>query len=285
MNIRELVAAMAMAILLALAFLPACTPLERYRETQRKAGCQNNLRRIAQALQMYTAEYNGSYPPLQRRTGPECGHSNRGVLMLDGPSLFPAYIEDYRVLLCPGDPKAAEVKRKHAWQVGAVAEPCLFDDTSYVYLGWAVKPRGSQEDVEDYLSRLYAEGMRHLFGAGAAPSVEEDFAFLGPGGRRHRMFRLHTGIPKQFGITRENGLPLTPAERIPVLFDRFETFAGVAYFNHMPGGSNVLFLDGHVQFVKYKAMYPCTHNMGVYLAEGPPPPKPLDPEPPHAMNR
>ena len=25
-----------------------------------------------------------------------------------------------------------------------------------------------------------------------------------------------------------------------------------ASFNHVPGGANVLFMDGHVQFMKYK---------------------------------
>jgi prepilin-type N-terminal cleavage/methylation domain-containing protein/prepilin-type processing-associated H-X9-DG protein len=31
----------------------------------------------------------------------------------------------------------------------------------------------------------------------------------------------------------------------------------VARFNHVPGGSNVLYLDGHVEFVKYGEKYPC----------------------------
>jgi prepilin-type N-terminal cleavage/methylation domain-containing protein/prepilin-type processing-associated H-X9-DG protein len=39
-------------------------------------------------------------------------------------------------------------------------------------------------------------------------------------------------------------------------FDRERT--GVARFNHLPGGSNVLYMDGHVSFVRYKAGYPVT---------------------------
>jgi prepilin-type processing-associated H-X9-DG protein len=37
-------------------------------------------------------------------------------------------------------------------------------------------------------------------------------------------------------------------QRIPVLWD----IGGreFAYFNHVPGGSNVLWLDGHVEFMK-----------------------------------
>jgi prepilin-type N-terminal cleavage/methylation domain-containing protein/prepilin-type processing-associated H-X9-DG protein len=33
---------------------------------------------------------------------------------------------------------------------------------------------------------------------------------------------------------------------------------GVARFNHLPGGSNVLYMDGHVAFVRYGSKYPVT---------------------------
>jgi prepilin-type N-terminal cleavage/methylation domain-containing protein/prepilin-type processing-associated H-X9-DG protein len=31
---------------------------------------------------------------------------------------------------------------------------------------------------------------------------------------------------------------------------------GIALFNHIPGGSNVLYMDGHVEFVKYREKFP-----------------------------
>jgi prepilin-type processing-associated H-X9-DG protein len=34
------------------------------------------------------------------------------------------------------------------------------------------------------------------------------------------------------------------------------TANGVAKFNHVPGGSNVLWMDGHVEFVKFMSKYP-----------------------------
>ena len=30
-------------------------------------------------------------------------------------------------------------------------------------------------------------------------------------------------------------------------------------FNHLPGGCNVLYMDGHVEFLKYPHKYPVTH--------------------------
>jgi prepilin-type processing-associated H-X9-DG protein len=34
-------------------------------------------------------------------------------------------------------------------------------------------------------------------------------------------------------------------------------------FNHLPGGSNVLWLDGHVEFIKYPGKYPVSHYMAL----------------------
>jgi len=32
--------------------------------------------------------------------------------------------------------------------------------------------------------------------------------------------------------------------------------AGVSVFNHVPGGSNVLYMDGHVEFIRYPTKGP-----------------------------
>lgn len=34
------------------------------------------------------------------------------------------------------------------------------------------------------------------------------------------------------------------------------TQAGIATFNHVPGGANVLYMDGHVEFIKYPSKFP-----------------------------
>ena len=43
---------------------------------------------------------------------------------------------------------------------------------------------------------------------------------------------------------------------IPVMFDLAS--AVVSKFNHVPGGSNVLYMDGHVEFEKYPGKFPVT---------------------------
>ena len=36
--------------------------------------------------------------------------------------------------------------------------------------------------------------------------------------------------------------------------------AGGIVFNHVPGGANVLFLDGHVEFVRYPGKFPVVND-------------------------
>jgi len=47
---------------------------------------------------------------------------------------------------------------------------------------------------------------------------------------------------------------------IPVMLDEWGAnvpgIGGVDRFNHAPGGSNVLYMDGHVEFLKYKSQFP-----------------------------
>ena len=47
----------------------------------------------------------------------------------------------------------------------------------------------------------------------------------------------------------------------------FDTISkNVKYFNHIPGGSNVLFMDGHVEFVKYPSTQaPVNRGMALFL--------------------
>ena len=38
-------------------------------------------------------------------------------------------------------------------------------------------------------------------------------------------------------------------------------------FNHVPGGSNVLYMDGHVEFLKYPSDYPVNRAFAVLVGE------------------
>ncbi len=55
----------------------------------------------------------------------------------------------------------------------------------------------------------------------------------------------------------------TAQSAIPVMWDAWasnysvENAVTVGVFNHVPGGSNVLYMDGHVEFIRYGSEFPC----------------------------
>jgi len=79
--------------------------------------------------------------------------------------------------------------------------------------------------------------------------------FLTPG--TTTLFRLREGI-ERFLITDIN----SPAgsskaqSQVDILTDR--TANSVENFSHVPGGSNILYMDGHVEFVKFPGKHPVT---------------------------
>lgn len=113
---------------------------------------------------------------------------------------------------------------------------------------------------------LYAE----LSGAGLAPTLdmstlddiydvldsnlEIDSAFLSSigstGGREQTILRLREGI-ERFFITDINnaGASAKSQSELAVMWDAVSILP--EDFNHVPGGANVLYMDGHVEFNKY----------------------------------
>ncbi len=101
----------------------------------------------------------------------------------------------------------------------------------------------------------------------------------GTGGGR-TLYRVRDGI-ERFFITDINN-PAGSAKSqssIPVYFDTIantldfsEKDNRTAYigerFNHVPGGSNVLYMDGHVEFVKYPGSYPIVPFVAFSSASG-----------------
>ena len=83
------------------------------------------------------------------------------------------------------------------------------------------------------------------------------------------LYRMKEGV-ERFLITDINnpaGSALSQSS-VPVYMDSFasalsvsmgrQRLARVASFNHLPGGANVLFMDGHVEFLKFPGRHPIT---------------------------
>jgi prepilin-type processing-associated H-X9-DG protein len=194
------------------------------------------------------------------------------VAMFYGPSVYPEYLADVNVLLCPSDSAAKSARdtfaRKDMDGDGesdpeAPIDAFNIDDTSYNYFGYL------------FMSELNVMGLfQSLIGSGAllrpdAPELDKDapvISGLGNAGGE-TVYRLRDGI-ERFLITDINNpaASAVAASEVPVMWDTLSITA--QDFNHIPAGANVLYLDGHVLFIKYPEQFPVNQAFAQFTQMG-----------------
>jgi prepilin-type processing-associated H-X9-DG protein len=85
------------------------------------------------------------------------------------------------------------------------------------------------------------------------------------------IYRLREGIERFFITDINNPAASAMAQSdIPVMWDTIWTPSlqdgiNFSYFSHIPGGGNVLYMDGHVEFIRYPGEWPVSTTMPIMM--------------------
>ncbi|HOK10457.1 MAG TPA: prepilin-type N-terminal cleavage/methylation domain-containing protein [Candidatus Hydrogenedens sp.] len=210
----------------------------------------------------------------------------RSVFLAMGPdltTLYPEYLTDPAIIFCPSDAQStikdvtndATGENTAGWLCTNEHYGAAAIDESYIYIGW-VLDRAKTTDNPMTLppvpplinqsvtgpGQVVELAMNTLVPVFMNPSqwpnlVDKDVpvtAGNGNGGG-NVVYRLREGI-ERFLITDINN-PAASAQAqssVWIMLDHVST--KTEGFNHIPGGSNVLYMDGHVEFIRYVAEDP-----------------------------
>ncbi|MCP4641692.1 MAG: hypothetical protein GY851_14710 [bacterium] len=241
---------------------------------------------------MYADEApGGRFPPNVYAEGDDvCSDATQNFdFFFQGDTMYPEYFGEVEVLFCPSAPNTASDLAEGVFNCESDRTqvcPCRFGRRAYIYLSWATTPdlvvkQGIDSNKPHFqiadMNEAWMMLMTDMHGLPAstigarAAYMDKDIPYsdFTPDDPRI-LYRLREGV-ERFLITAINGPGPAESARaqstIPVMFDelRTDTRTNMSKCNHVPGGCNVLYMDGHVSFVTYPGEWPVTSAMTVVM--------------------
>ncbi len=311
----ELLVVIAIIGILAAILLPA---LARARESARRSSCQNNLKQFGIVLKMYNGEAGGLFPRVHgdESWGMTAPASCVGAITPTTPgdpvailspnmrAIYPEYLTDPKVLLCPSDPDTSRAN-PYGQLSDAPGQVCPYKgeisngNVSYTYFGFVLNKTGETDPTMDSAVlqltpsvRVYSQMAYLLLAITRNPlnptgvfadgdptndgALDNDVnnatantmisGLSTPSGQplgnndNTTIYRLKEGI-ERFLITDINnaGGNALAQSSLAIMWDNVASDMGSGtQFNHVPGGANVLYMDGHVEFMRYPTKFPAS---------------------------
>ncbi|HOZ45764.1 MAG TPA: DUF1559 domain-containing protein [Candidatus Hydrogenedentes bacterium] len=282
----ELLVVIAIIGILAAILLPA---LARAREAARRASCANNLKQMGVVFKMYANETEGGMFPRQHcdqpwspaEQPPGCTNAvTRYQHGVNTAMIYPEYLTDPNVLSCPSSPDPDELHIVEDDGSGTCQYVGFISgaDRYYFYLGY-VFDRSEDTDPTE-MAPFGVSGPQQVvrcLGAILGPDPVNAFtdklpnddafdrdAYVGVpygNGGGDTVHRFREGV-ERFCIAdvANAGASSSAQSEIAVMWDQLGFVSSGVEFNHVPGGCNVLYMDAHVEFVKWKGRFPVSEN-------------------------
>jgi prepilin-type N-terminal cleavage/methylation domain-containing protein/prepilin-type processing-associated H-X9-DG protein len=233
---------------------------------------------------------------------PAIGQASRtwfAVLGPNVPAIYPEYLTDPAIAFCPSDPdqRADDIYNPTTGE-NEFGIACQEDDrgqqlidSSYFYLGWIFDLADYDDLVGGVPSQLGdVKGPPQMLSGLVVPllpflglgppslndlanldaDLETQIPGLGNSGVGNTIYRLREGI-ERFLITDINNPAATAKAQseVWIMGDGLSADSDVvSKFNHIPGGCNVLYLDGHVDFLRYdqRGNAPVNEAVGLFFS-------------------